>query len=106
MVTLEATEQPKPLSEEGLLQFIAKALDKGWVRESFHSDVERATRNISHDDLLHGLEAPWLLGEVRYSESHDNFTYAIKTVDIEGDELCIVVCPVQSNQTLKVVTKW
>ncbi len=105
MVSSGAIKKPKPLSGVALRQYIVKALDKGWIRESYHSEIERASRNISHDDLLCGLEADWLLEEARYSEAHGSFSYTLKTVDIDGDELHVVVCP-DSNMTLKVVSKW
>jgi hypothetical protein len=106
MLSLKRVEEPKPLSIHALKQFIAKALDKGWIRESFHSGVERAYRNISDDDLRYGLESDWTLEEARYSEEHDGFTYELKTVDFDDVELHIVICPMLGNQTLKVITKW
>jgi len=106
MLTLERIEEPKPLSAAALKQFIVKALDKGWVQESFHSEVERADRNISDDDLRFGLEADWTIGDVRYSERHKSFTYEVKTIDLDDEELHIVVSPKLKSQTLMIVTKW
>ncbi len=100
--------KPGPLTEAALRQFIAKALDKDWIRESFHSEVERADRNISHDDVIHGLERNWTLIEVRPpTESwHKGYSYKLQTVDLETDELILVVCPDLETQTLKVATKF
>ena len=102
-----ASTPPKPLTEAALRQFISKALDKGWVREGYHSEVQRADRNISHDDILHGLERNWKLLSSRPPSDprHVGYTYTLQTVDLEGDDLILVVCPMQ-DQTLKVVTKY
>jgi len=45
------SSKKKPLSPAGLRLLLEKALDKGWVRELPHSDVDRAYRNISDDDI-------------------------------------------------------
>jgi hypothetical protein len=109
MLSLVQGQSPaSPLSEAALRQFVVKALDKGWVREGFHSEVERADRHISHDDIIYGLDRSWVLLEARApSESwHTGYSYKLQTVDLEDEELILVICPNLTNQTLKVATKY
>jgi hypothetical protein len=70
----------KPMSVAGLRQFIARALDKGFLRESFHSEVERAYRNISHEDIRYGLSRKdWTLAEQPEPSKTGGFKYLIRT---------------------------
>lgn len=97
----------RPLSEAGLRQFIAKALDKGWVREGFHSEVERADRNISDEDISYGLgRKDWTLeGEPKRSRT-GGFKYLIRTVDVDQVELHLLVKPDTETGNLKILTKY
>ncbi len=71
-IILSSPLQKKPLSEAGLRQAVTKALDKGFIREAWHSEVERADRNISDDDIRFGLERKsWTLERAPdYDEDH------------------------------------
>ena len=105
---LSSSRGIRPLKESALRDFIKRALDRGWVRETFHSDVERAERNISHDDIRFGLEADWTLLEIREPSEryHKGFSYKLKTIDLEDCELILVVCPDLQSHTLRVATKF
>ena len=95
----------KPMSEAALRQFINKALEKGWVRESFHSEVERAYRNISDEDIQHGLgRKDWVIGG-KPEQVKKGFKYLIRTVDIEKEELHLLVLPTD-DETLIILTKY
>jgi hypothetical protein len=96
----------KPLSKIALRQFIAKALDKGWVRESFHSEVERAHRNISDEDVRVGLERKdWIIiGEPEVATN--GFKYLIRTADVDDEVLHLLILPNLENATLKIITKY
>jgi hypothetical protein len=97
----------KPLSSAGLRQFLRKALDKGWVRELPHSDVDRAYRNISDDDIQHGLElSGWVIEKTEPAREAGLFKYTIRTADIEGDELHLVILPFTSSGTVEIITKY
>jgi len=95
----------RPMSEAALRQFIGKALDKGWVRESFHSEVERAYRNISDEDIQYGLSRKDWIIEDEPEQINKGFKYLIRTVDIEQEELHLLVLPTDV-ETLIVVTKY
>lgn len=100
---------PKPLSEIALRQFIRKAVAKDWIKEGWHSEVERASRNVSHDDILCGLErSDWKLTSSRECPMHKDspHTYEILTKDADDVGLELVVAPNLRTGTLKVVTKY
>jgi hypothetical protein len=105
MLSLVGKAPPDPLSDRALKEFIRYALDKGWIRESFHSEVERADRNITHADLVFGLEYDWTLEEARFADEYGSYTYCLETMDLDDQELHIVVCPMK-DRTLKIVTKF
>jgi hypothetical protein len=95
------------MSEAGLRQFVARALDKGFVREGWHSEVERAERNITDDDIRYGLERrDWVLeGEPELSKN-GGFKYLIRTVDVDQVELHLLVKPETKTVSLKILTKY
>jgi hypothetical protein len=96
----------KAMSEAGLRQFIARALDRGYVREGFHSEVERADRNISDDDIRYGLgRKDWTLASPPQKSKTGGFKYLIRTIDVDHDELHLLVKP-EANENLKILTKY
>ncbi len=95
------------MSEAGLRQFVAKALEKGYVRESFHSEVERAERNISDEDIQYGLSRrDWTLERPPEPSNTGGFKYLIRTVDVDLVELHLLVKPDTATATLKILTKY
>jgi hypothetical protein len=106
MLSLVGKAPPAPMSGDGLKEFIRQALRKGWVRESFHSEVERADRNITHTDVVFGLESDWKLFSARFSDDHGTYTYCLETKDLDDEELHIVICPNLRDRTLTIVTKY
>ena len=100
---------PKPLSEIALRQFVKKAVAKDWIKEGWHSEVERADRNVSHDDILCGLgRSDWSVSSTRECPKYKDspHTYEIITKDADEIELELVVAPNLKTGTLKVVTKY
>lgn len=99
----------KPLPEIALRQFIKKAHAKDWIREGWHSDIERVDRNVSFDDILCGLGRPdWTLTGTRSCPKFKDspHTYEILTKDADDQELELVVAPNLKTGTVKVVTKY
>ncbi len=86
-------------------QFISNALSRGWVRESFHSEVERAYRNISDEDIQYGLSRNGWIIEGEPEQATRGFKYLIQTVDIEQEELHLLVLPT-GDETLIILTKY
>ena len=97
----------KPMSEGALRQFIARALDKGFVREGFHSEVERADRNISDEDIHYGLSRKdWVQTQPPERSRTGGFKYLIQTVDVEQAALHLLVKPDEKSGNLKILTKY
>lgn len=104
---LSHTKKAKPLLAIALRQFLKKALDRGWYEEAYHPKVERAFRNISDEDLVHGLElSTWVIEKTEPAREKGLFKYTIRTADIEGVELHIVVLPFLETQRFKIITKY
>jgi hypothetical protein len=98
----------KPLSEVGLRQAVNRILDRGFIREGFHSEEERADRNISDDDIRYGLERKdWVLEKPPdWDGKHKNFEYLIRTVDVDQCELHLKIVIYPSENRLKIITKY
>jgi hypothetical protein len=109
-VALSSSKRPNPLSESALRQAINKVLDRGFIREAFHSEVERAERNISEDDIRYGLERKdWTLAKPPNwddSPKHKTWEYLIKTVDVDQEELHLKIAVYPNENRLKVITKY
>jgi hypothetical protein len=105
---LSFNPKSKPLSEAGLRQVVRRALEKGFIRESMHSCVDRAYRSISDDDVRFGLERRgWKLAKPpNFDEEHRNPEYLIKTVDIEGDELHLKIAVYPAENRIWIITKY
>lgn len=105
---LSFNEQSKPMSEAGLRQAVSKAIAKGFIREMPHSEKDRAYRNISDEDVRHGLERKtWTLARIpNYDNDHKSWEYLIKTVDIEGDELHLKIAVYPADNRICVITKY
>ena len=97
----------RPLGEEELRAFVRRALRHGWYQESFHARHAHPERNVTADDVIHGLNAEWAVAaEPEFSETFHEWKYIIRIVDIEGDELHIVIAVSLASQRLTVVSKW
>jgi hypothetical protein len=81
--------------------------ERGYYRESFHSEYERAYRDISPDDIAHGIECrDWVLSkEPDYDSEHQSWEYLIRTVDIEGEELHLKIAVDMRCQRFEVISK-
>jgi hypothetical protein len=97
----------KAMTTAGLRQFVARALSKGYVREGFHSEVERTSRNISDEDIRYGLSRKdWTLDGPPAPSKTGGFKYLIRTVDVEQEELSLLVKPDTATGNLKILTKY
>jgi hypothetical protein len=97
-------KRPSPLSENALRQLIRTALDRGYYTESLH----HPERNISEDDIIHGVErSDWtLVGNPEWFETFGSYRYQICTVDIEGDELTIIIAGFPDEKRIEFITAW
>jgi hypothetical protein len=101
-------ERPASLNPQQLREFVRRACDRGYYKEGFHSEYERAYRNISPDDIVYGLEREdWVLCETpNYDKEFKNWEYLIQTWDIEGEELHLKIAVDTEYQRVEVITKW
>jgi hypothetical protein len=108
MSTSKQERRPQALSERALRQLIHVAMERGYYQETGHSELEHAERNISTDDVIHGLEREdWVLEEPPdYDEEHQGWEYLIRTVDIEGDELHLKIAAHPHDKRIEIVTRW
>ena len=104
MSTGSRDKRPSPLNENALRQLIRVAIEKGYYTESLH----HPERNISVDDVLHGVErSDWtLVGIPEWFEIFRSYRYQIRTVDIEGDDLTIIIAAYPEEKRIEFVTAW
>jgi len=104
----EEVPRPRYFNEQHLRVFVRLACERGYYKESFHSEHERAYRNISPDDIAYGLERDdWILcEEPNYDEKFENWEYLIRTFDIEGVELHLKIAVDLRYQRFEVISKW
>ena|SRR5690348_6017668 len=100
--------RPACMGDQQLREFVRAARKRGYYRESFHSEVERVERNISPDDIAHGLEQDdWLVcQDPDFDEEFNNWEYLIQTRDIEGDELHLKIAVDVTYGRFEVISKW
>ena len=96
-----------PLSDDKLREFLKGAIEDGDYTESFHSEHDHPDRDVSVDDVLHGLQQKWEhFQEPDFNQEHGNWKYYIKTTDIEGEVLHIIIAVCLKNRRFKVITRW
>jgi len=96
------------MGEQALREFVRHARKKGYYRETFHSEVERAERNISPDDIAHGLDRDgWRVCKApNFDDEHQTWEYLIETEDIEGEVLHLKITIDERNKRFEVISKW
>jgi hypothetical protein len=97
-----------PLTERALRDLIRVTLEKGYYTESLHRANDHPERNISLDDIIHGLERDgWKFRKTPdWDDEHASYEYLIRTVDIEGEELTIKLAAYPREKRIKVITAW
>jgi hypothetical protein len=108
MSTPREKRPTSPLTETALRNLIQTATAKGYVRETIHAEDHHPERNLSIDDVLHGLERKdWVLaGPPNYDAEHESWEYLIRTVDVEGDELHIKLAAYPADKRIEIITRW
>lgn len=108
MSNAEAGARSQPFTSEELRAFVKEALSSGSYREIPHSRIERAYRNITNDDILHGLERDdWqLAGDPKFDTERNRWRYEISTLDVEGGPLNLIVSPRTELCRIDIITKW
>lgn len=108
MSTQKEKRPPSPLTEAALRHLIRVVTTKGYVRETPHAENDHPERNLSMEDVLHGLErTDWVLAsKPNYDADHDNWEYLLKTVDVEGEELHIKLAAYPAEKRVEIITRW
>jgi len=108
MSTTGPGQRTRPLNENALRQHVRIALERGYYRETSHAEHGHPERNLSVDDVIHGLERKdWvLIGDPSYDEQHRTWEYLIRTVDVEGRELHLKIAAVTADRRIEIITRW
>ncbi len=86
---------------------VLAALTEGSYKESLHARFEHLERKISFDDVIFGLKQEWISCRVdEFNESEWQWKYEIRTVDIEGDSLTVILALDPKNKRFEVVTRY
>src|SRR5258708_7504060 len=101
MSTGSRDKRPSPLNENALRQLIRVAIEKGYYTESLH----HPERNISVDDVIHGVErSDWsLIGNPEWCQYRHTYKYQLSTVDIDGDELTIIIAGYSEGKRIEFI---
>jgi hypothetical protein len=100
-------EPQRCLGDQELREFVRYARKHGLWRESFHSEVERADRNISPDDIAYGLDREdWTLEKSELNQIRGQWKYKIRTVDIEEEQLTLLIGVDLELRRFEVISKW
>jgi hypothetical protein len=108
MSTSGKSSRPAPLGEKALREFLSLAIEQGYYRESQHAEKDHPERNISVDDVVHGLEHPDWKFERKpvWDTEHQEWKYYIDTTNIEGDRLVVVLKIMPQYKRFEVITRW
>ena len=106
-------ERPKPLTTDELRKLVDDALALGAYTyrepmiESLHARFDHPERDLDVNDVLHGLKTGWKSSRPdEFHNFHWQWTYAIKTEDIESEPLTIIIAVDSRNRSFEVVTRW
>jgi hypothetical protein len=100
---------PPCLSEEELRSLVLDALENAPSdsNETFHARFDHLERNLSQDDVIHGLERPWNFDRAPvFNQQEWQWKYYIATESIDGHALLIIIAVDTSNRSFEVVTRW
>jgi hypothetical protein len=103
-------KKPKSLEEAGVRKVVLAALSNaGYYIESFslHTRFDHPERHLSIDDIINGLKINWRGCKVdEFNDDEWQWKYLVKTNDIEGFPLVIVVALDTNNNRFTVVTSF
>jgi Domain of unknown function (DUF4258) len=101
---------PPELTEAELRALVQDALENapGWGNiETFHARFHHLDRGITLDDVIHGLERPWVLErKPEFNKDEWQWKYRIATETVDGDPIVILIAVDTTNRTFDVVTRW
>jgi len=75
--------------------------------ETFHARFGHLERNLSQDDVIHGLEGPWTYERSpEFNNDEWQWKYRLATESIDGDPLVIIIAVDTPDRSFEVVTRW
>jgi hypothetical protein len=90
-----------------LLDAIKAGLYCGY-EETIHARFDHAERKIDLNDILFGLKrSDWRLKHPpEFSNEFWQWKYTIKTQDVEGDPIVVVIAVDTRGKSFEVITRW
>jgi len=103
-----SSKRPEPLSRTELKKILDSAIKSGAYIETFHARFDHVERQIDLNDVLYGLQRPdWKLGSPpRFDKEFWSWEYTVRTMDLEGSPLTIVISVDSRNKSFEVITRW
>jgi hypothetical protein len=81
--------------------------NQGSYRESLHAAFDHLERKISFDDVIFGLKQPWISCKpAGFNEEKWQWKYEIKTIDVEGESLTVILALDPKHNRFEVVTRY
>lgn len=100
---------PPYLAEGDLRTLVIDALGSSPERsiETFHARFHHPERGLTADDVVHGLEGPWIYERPpTFNKDEWQWKYRIATESIDGDDIVIIIAVDTLNRSFDVVTRW
>jgi hypothetical protein len=101
---------PDPLTEEQLRKLILDAMNASTYAETLethHALYGHMDRDITHGDVIHGLQGPWQFERPpQFNNGHWQWKYYIATETVDGDAITIIIGVDSWRREFRVVTRW
>lgn len=101
---------PECLSEAELKKLLLEALENvpDWSSpETFHALFDHLERELSSDDVIHGIESEWAFERPpRFDRDHWQWKYFLAAESVDGDPITIVVAVNTRDREFVIVTRW
>jgi hypothetical protein len=99
----------QPMSYKKLRRFVDSVIadEKNVIAETFHAAQDHPERGMNIKDVLVGLlMSTWTIEDRQYSSEHRNWKYKIKTTNLSGKDTVILFVAYESQNKIKVITRW
>lgn len=101
---------PEHLSEAALKKLLLEALEDApeWSSpETFHALFDHLERELSTDDVIHGIESDWKFERPpNFSHEHWQWKYYLAAKSVDGDPITIIVAVDTANRKFEIITRW
>ena len=101
---------PNPLTEVQLRKLVLDAMDASSYAETletYHALYGHMDRDITHGDVIHGLQAPWNFERPPvFNKGSWQWKYYIAAETVDGDPITIIIAVDSWRREFIVVTRW